>query len=640
MNVKRFVAADMRRALDLVKQELGPDAVILSTNRTKAGVEVITSVAGTNEWNPLDTKVLPNVSLRQLGKKFAGARSNARPQNYDDVETPLHSDGAWAGQSAIGYLMEKQREREARRFTVDSQPSTNQGPANQSHTAYNPFDGGNPNAPTPSVAQYSPELNRAQVRASRERDIAPRPMQHSQYEPVDSLAAAAYRQPPGENATWSDQLPADKVPDVDALQRAGDAVATAIPTMTGPQPATAANDVTNEIDNSTPASTLWNLLKLDNCSFVFTPPTPPFTTTSDPTAQDEEVVPAVEDSTTIESQRIEPKINDVLLLDTDAVDTDVDNAPEWNEISALKSEIADMRELLQTQLERLASTVRPEPRVQIISSVKATISRRLQHLGLPKEERDKLLAQISDTVSLADGWTEVLAIFAHQLPIQGLDIVDKGGFFALIGPSGSGKTTTLSKMAARYVLKHGSRNVAIVTIDSQGIAGQEQLQRLGRILNVPVHVVRDCKHLVYQLDDLNHYSLVLIDTPSQRHGDPQLKEQLRILRNLSQVQSLLVVAANTQVQMLKASIHAYKPAGLIAGILTKLDDTASLGEVLTVVMQENLPVAYTSNGPDITRDLAIGRAHQLVARAVAVLKDESRRQKQLPGGAHKQSIFS
>ena len=43
MNVKRFVAADMRRALELVKQEMGDDAIILSSKRTKAGVEILTS---------------------------------------------------------------------------------------------------------------------------------------------------------------------------------------------------------------------------------------------------------------------------------------------------------------------------------------------------------------------------------------------------------------------------------------------------------------------------------------------------------------------------------------------------------------------------------------------------------------------
>ena len=44
MQVKRFVAVDMRRALELVRYELGADAVILSNRRTAKGVEIMASL--------------------------------------------------------------------------------------------------------------------------------------------------------------------------------------------------------------------------------------------------------------------------------------------------------------------------------------------------------------------------------------------------------------------------------------------------------------------------------------------------------------------------------------------------------------------------------------------------------------------
>ena len=45
MKIKRFVAPDMRTAFAMVRQEHGPDAVILSNRRTEEGVEI---VAATN----------------------------------------------------------------------------------------------------------------------------------------------------------------------------------------------------------------------------------------------------------------------------------------------------------------------------------------------------------------------------------------------------------------------------------------------------------------------------------------------------------------------------------------------------------------------------------------------------------------
>src|SRR5690606_24980678 len=75
MQVKRFVAADMRRALELVRQELGPEAIILSSNRIKEGVELLTTLAGDSE--------LAQMQQEPLGRAALASAS------------PLASDGAW-----------------------------------------------------------------------------------------------------------------------------------------------------------------------------------------------------------------------------------------------------------------------------------------------------------------------------------------------------------------------------------------------------------------------------------------------------------------------------------------------------------------------------------------------------------------
>jgi flagellar biosynthesis protein FlhF len=73
--------------------------------------------------------------------------------------------------------------------------------------------------------------------------------------------------------------------------------------------------------------------------------------------------------------------------------------------------------------------------------------------------------------------------------------------------------------------------------------------------------------------------------------------------------------------MLKASVHAYGVAGLQGCILTKLDETASMGEALGVVVHSRLPVIYTTDGQDIPKNIEVARAHQLVAKAVALLRN-------------------
>jgi flagellar biosynthesis protein FlhF len=161
---------------------------------------------------------------------------------------------------------------------------------------------------------------------------------------------------------------------------------------------------------------------------------------------------------------------------------------------------------------------------------------------------------------------------------------------------------------------------------SSSVSNNNSLKRLGQILKIPVHKVSDIKHLRYQLDELCESKLVLIDTAGLRYGDPALKQQLSVLRQLPQVKNILVLAANTQLQLMKASVHAFRAADLRACVLTKVDDTISLGEAFSAILQEQLPVAYTSSGQDFTKDIQVARAHQIVARAVSLLKSESKHQ--------------
>lgn len=75
---------------------------------------------------------------------------------------------------------------------------------------------------------------------------------------------------------------------------------------------------------------------------------------------------------------------------------------------------------------------------------------------------------------------------ARMIAVPDVEPLEEGGVIAMVGPAGMGKTTTLAKLAARYVLKYGPQNIALVSMDSFRIGAQEQLKTLGRILNVPV----------------------------------------------------------------------------------------------------------------------------------------------------------
>ena len=285
---------------------------------------------------------------------------------------------------------------------------------------------------------------------------------------------------------------------------------------------------------------------------------------------------------------------------------------------AMRSELSGLRELLEVQLGSLAWT-----QLQGSKPQQANIWRRLQRIGLSGPIARELLELTAEIEEPRHAWRMLLAHLARMIDIPEVEPIEEGGVIAMVGPAGMGKTTTLAKLAARYVLKYGAQNMALVSMDSFRIGAQEQLKTLGRILNVPVTYVDPGQSLAAALEPLLRKRVVLIDTAGLQASDPALRMQPETLagRGIA-AKNYLVLATTSQKQVLTAAYHSYKRCGLAGCILTKLDETASLGDVLSLAISHDLPVAYLTDGPRIPDDLHLPRGHQLVSRAVNVQQQE------------------
>jgi flagellar biosynthesis protein FlhF len=196
-----------------------------------------------------------------------------------------------------------------------------------------------------------------------------------------------------------------------------------------------------------------------------------------------------------------------------------------------------------------------------------------------------------------------------------------GGRVAFVGATGVGKTTTLAKIAVRWVLRHGARDLALVAADSVRIGAQDQLQSLGQLLGAPVYVPDDFNGLGALLTQLARFRLILIDTPGASVRDPQLAARLAVLANsASQLESALILPANSQAGALEEAVKRFAPANPASCVLTKLDEAASLGGALSVVIRARLPIAFVSEGQRIPEDLSPARALDLVSAAVRLAK--------------------
>ncbi|MBS0355121.1 MAG: flagellar biosynthesis protein FlhF [Proteobacteria bacterium] len=200
-----------------------------------------------------------------------------------------------------------------------------------------------------------------------------------------------------------------------------------------------------------------------------------------------------------------------------------------------------------------------------------------------------------------------------------VDIIDRGGVYALVGPTGVGKTTTTAKLAARCVVRHGADKLALITTDGYRIGAHEQLRIYGRILGVPVFVVRDATDLRETLAGLRDKHMVLIDTMGMSQRDKMVAEQAAMLTGAGKVSRLLLLNATSRGDTLDDVVDAYAGDDLAGVILTKMDEAMSLAPVLDVAVRRQVEVFYVANGQRVPEDLHLPNRDKLLGQALREL---------------------
>ena len=243
-------------------------------------------------------------------------------------------------------------------------------------------------------------------------------------------------------------------------------------------------------------------------------------------------------------------------------------------------------------------------------------------LGLsPKLSKD-IIAEVNEEKDFEHNWRTALGELAHRIPVGENEIIEKGGVVALVGATGVGKTTTIAKLAARYTLKHGPHRVALITTDNYRVAAHEQLRSYARIMGVPMCITGDADSLREALDSFQDKELILIDTAGMSQRDMLLNKQLTMLKaeGLPKIKTYLTLASNCQRSVLSETENRFKEMDLAGCILTKVDETTSLGGAITVAVENNLPISYFCDGQNVPEDIHLARAHTIVSRSVSVMQ--------------------
>ena len=284
---------------------------------------------------------------------------------------------------------------------------------------------------------------------------------------------------------------------------------------------------------------------------------------------------------------------------------------------AMQRELQDLRRLLEREL---ASLTWQDKRLR--EPLKARVLEELSALDVAPDIAMKLAALTPRQAGSTNPARIALAMLAKSIPLVEDDTCLRGGIAAVVGPTGVGKTTTIAKLAARFGVHHGSGGLALVSTDAYRIGAREQLLTYARILGVPMYSATGATELAQVLGKLRSKRLVLIDTAGFGPRDARLAEQMASLRaGAPGARVLLALPAQGEARALREIAAAFSPLKPAACILTKVDEAASLGAVLSAVVRQDLPIAYLCNGQRVPEDLhSAHRRRVWIARAAERLK--------------------
>jgi flagellar biosynthesis protein FlhF len=188
-------------------------------------------------------------------------------------------------------------------------------------------------------------------------------------------------------------------------------------------------------------------------------------------------------------------------------------------------------------------------------------------------------------------------------------VQEEGGkVFIVVGPTGVGKTTTIAKLAAVFGVggsSSSSPKVRIVTIDNYRIAALRQIETYAEIMRIPVSCVESAGEFKSFLAMADGTGLILVDTIGRSPRDlaklAEMKDVLDAAGARSEIH--LAISATTKASDVEEILKTFEPFKYKSVILTKLDETLRIGNVLSVLTASGKPISYIADGQSVPQDI-------------------------------------
>lgn len=293
---------------------------------------------------------------------------------------------------------------------------------------------------------------------------------------------------------------------------------------------------------------------------------------------------------------------------------------ELSSLRKLEKEFHELKESLNRMMDAKGEGVAARPAASCEEeAVLRPFVEILENNDFGREESRSIIEEVRNAVS-RDDLNDRSKIEKTLRDLLKSRIVTSGPFrkggrkkvLMFIGPTGVGKTTTMAKLGAIFSLREGYR-VSFVTIDNYRIAATEQLKKYAEIMKIPVHVVNDQKAF-REVIEHEKAEIIMVDTSGRSHKNDLKISEIKSYADTIEYdfEKILCVSANTKKHDLASVFKSFDKVNFTSVIVTKVDETAFIGNVLDLADKYKKPIAYYTSGQEVPNDIDVADPEKLV----------------------------
>lgn len=189
----------------------------------------------------------------------------------------------------------------------------------------------------------------------------------------------------------------------------------------------------------------------------------------------------------------------------------------------------------------------------------------------------------------------------------------KPKMLCLVGPTGMGKTTSIIKLATHPDF-YGRNRVGLITIDTYRVAAAAQLKTFAALAKLPLEIVYEPSDFAIALEKFRNQEVILIDTagrsPMNEHHLQDLKQFFRIVMP---DEIHLVLSVSTRSDNLVDAVKNFSSLPVNNVIVSKIDETARLGNIFNVGRKIDLPISFLTNGQKVPDDIQLADGKEIAS---------------------------